>query len=390
MVLNTAGGYHGYWAADLNVIDPHLGSAGDLLTLVNKAHAMGMFVMLDVVANHMGCACASQCSPMCFDFAPLVPFNDSSHYHAPCLIADFTNATQVELCRLAGLPDLNQSVPFVTAALLAWVRTMVATYAFDGLRIDTVPEVGAAWWPAFVDAAGVFAVGEVDSGNTSYVAAFQGPGALPAVLNYPLFYALRAAFQLRQPLTALVAQQALTAQLFAAPALLATFADNHDNPRFLNATADLRLYANALTYVLTARGIPIVYYGSEQAFSGGNDPYCRESLWPHYNASAPLYALIARVLAAKAATNWTQYEPVDAAVDAAFYAFARGPSVLVALTNVGTGVSVARNVSLATLFPLGARFCNVFWPASDCFTLQEPQPIYLDSGESKVYIRQTT
>ena len=49
--------------------------------------------------------------------------------------------------------------------------------------------------------------------------------------------------------------------------LLGTFIDNHDNARFLNGQGDKNLYQNALTYVVMAQGIPIIYYGSEQAFA---------------------------------------------------------------------------------------------------------------------------
>ncbi len=53
--------------------------------------------------------------------------------------------------------------------------------------------------------------------------------------------------------------------LFKDTSVLGLFVDNHDNPRFLNSTGtDLSLYRNALVYVLTATGIPIIYYGSEQ------------------------------------------------------------------------------------------------------------------------------
>lgn len=48
---------------------------------------------------------------------------------------------QVEHCRLAGLPDLNQSDPWVSAQLTQWVSNIITTYGFDGLRIDTVAEV---------------------------------------------------------------------------------------------------------------------------------------------------------------------------------------------------------------------------------------------------------
>ena len=48
---------------------------------------------------------------------------------------------QVEFCRLANLPDLMQESEYVADTLLTWINTTIATYGFDGIRIDTVPEV---------------------------------------------------------------------------------------------------------------------------------------------------------------------------------------------------------------------------------------------------------
>lgn len=68
--------------------------------------------------------------------------------------------------------------------------------------------------------------------------------------------------------------------------------DNHDNPRFLNLNPSLTGLKNELTYVIMGDWIPIVYYGTEQGFSGGSDPNNRESLWPYLSTGNPLYKFI--------------------------------------------------------------------------------------------------
>jgi alpha-amylase len=113
--------------------------------------------------------------------AQIVPFNNGSDYHDKCQITDFNNATNVEHCRLANLPvscrmlgprspslhlthlhsqDLNQDDAFVRSTLLQWAATLSA-FGFDGLRIDTVPEVKPAFWAEFTAAAGMYTVGDV-------------------------------------------------------------------------------------------------------------------------------------------------------------------------------------------------------------------------------------
>lgn len=60
---------------------------------------------------------------------------------------------------------------------------------------------------------------------------------------------------------------------------LVNFIDNHDVPRFLYSEKGVPALHNAILFLLTAQGIPCVYYGTEQQFKGGNDPANREDLW---------------------------------------------------------------------------------------------------------------
>lgn len=80
------------------------------------------------------------------------------------------------------------------------------------------------------------------------------------------------------------------------PTLLGTFSENHDNARFLSQTNDMHLNMNIITFTILAGGIPIIYQGQEQGFSGGNDPSNREALWTSdFTTKTVLYKLIASV-----------------------------------------------------------------------------------------------
>ncbi len=70
--------------------------------------------------------------------------------------------------------------------------------------------------------------------------------------------------------------------------MLGLFSDNQDNPRFLsycNKGKDscLKLYKGWITFNLMSVGIPVIYYGTEQEFNGGNDPYDRDAIWFSFN-----------------------------------------------------------------------------------------------------------
>lgn len=70
---NSADGesYHGYWAQDIYSVNSNFGTAADLKALSDALHAKGMYLMVDVVTNHMGyLGCGT-----CVDYSVFNPFN---------------------------------------------------------------------------------------------------------------------------------------------------------------------------------------------------------------------------------------------------------------------------------------------------------------------------
>jgi len=321
---------------------------------------------------------------------PLCLSTKAAHYHScsPCppdcnINFGANDQNQVELCRLAGLPDLNQSVPIVRSTLKSWVQQLVSKYGIDGIRIDTAPEVPKDFWSEFTSASGVFGIGEVFDTRVPYVAGYQGP--IPSVLSYPLYFALTNVFARRQSMYQL--QDVNNAyKSFRDMSVLGTFLENHDNVRFLNIQSDKVLYKNGLTYVLMAMGIPIVYYGSEQGFNGGSDPRNREPLWTsNFATSTDLYQYIKLLVNFRKSARIQDLDQVQRYADDSFYAFTRGSAAFVATTNVGgNGQTVTRTITYQP-FPNGTKLCNLFF-SSDCITVSNGSfQIVLIRGESKVF-----
>ena len=94
------------------------------------------------------------------------------------------------------------------------------------------------------------------------------------------------------------------------------------------------------------QSIPIIYYGTEQGFSGPKDPNNRESLWPHYNTNHPLYKAISIMAKFRNSLGSELYnaQQIERYVDDQFFAFSRG-NVLVATTNIGSGQSFTRTIT---------------------------------------------
>ncbi|RUS46702.1 alpha-amylase family glycosyl hydrolase [Cohnella sp. AR92] len=264
-------GYHGYFTHDYNSTDPHFGSKAKLIELVNTAHANGIKVILDAVPNHTADylnGTATSYSPS--TYAPAAPFNDPSWYHHNGDILDYNNYTQLVNNDMGGLDDLDQSNPSAKAAILSAYSSWVADVGFDGIRIDAASSLPKSFITDFQTATGVPTFGEVFNGDVNFVSDFQNYEW--GVLDFPLFFSSRDVFANDTSMNNLktIFDQDYKYQN---TNHLVTFMDNHDRDRFLNLANDnykkLRL---AMTFLFTVRGIPDVYYGTEQANYGGGVP----------------------------------------------------------------------------------------------------------------------
>ena len=85
IVENTPGSFHGYHMTNLYNINPNFGTEQDLIDLIDVCHQRNIWVMVDIVANHVG--------PVNYEYSRITPFNDASHYHDYCSINndDFIN-----------------------------------------------------------------------------------------------------------------------------------------------------------------------------------------------------------------------------------------------------------------------------------------------------------
>ena len=378
---NTPNGYHGYWQMDFTKLNENFGTVQDFKNLVSAIHARNMWIMVDVVGNHVGYVPDGG-----FGFQIITPFNEAKYYHKFCEISGYDfrhNQTGVEICRLEGLPDLNQTVPFVRTYLKNWIHDLVKDYDIDGIRIDTVQEVAKDFWAEYTAAAGVYTVGEVYDTRVDYVAGYQP--SVSGLLSYPLFFTIadvygygKSAYEIRETLQAYK-------KAFKDVTVLGTFIDNHDNPRFLNRTSSIKRLQNALAFCLYTEGIPIVYYGTEQGYSGGNDPYNRVPLWPtKLNTATALYKFITTLVKYRKKLQVWSYPQVERYVDNTFYGFSRGKT-FIATTNSNAG-QVKINVTYHP-YNNGDVVCDIFFGTGDCVTITGGVlPVVLNNGQTKIYV----
>lgn len=264
---NTAGGYHGYWIDDFFSIDPHLGKPSELRELCDKAHERGMKVMLDFVVNHTGVSSALYRER-----------KNDSWFHPDKAIQNMKKKSERENGWLAGLPDLDQDNPEVRDYLIEAALWLIETSGCDAFRLDTVIHVPIRFWSDFHEAVlsrhpDFFMLAEVYNYQTKTLKYYQSESGIEGFLNYPLYNGIRTAFHQHGSTGDLkrIIREDLALSFYKQNGV---FFDNHDNVRFFSsqkANADA-YYLQGLAFVMTYPGIPVLYYGSEYAAEGGEDP----------------------------------------------------------------------------------------------------------------------
>ena len=272
--------------------------------------------------------------------------------------------------------------------LLSWIHDLINKYHIDGIRIDTIPEVPKWFWNQFRESAGVYTIGEVFDGDMGYLAGYLG--SLDAVLNYPFFFWVRDTVFNWKDMTNLRNYYNEWSRRLDLNKLnyLGNFVDNHDNARVLSWGGDWeqkkKHYKVVNAMALTSLGIPIIYYGTEQYFAGGNDPNNREILWNNMDRNSDMYKFLSTIISARKQHQiWSQPQ-VERYADYEIYAYSRG-RFLVLLTNKVDG-TVSKLISYHP-FNAGEVICNIFYPSTDCITVQSNGfNIYLLNGEVKIYV----
>jgi glycosidase len=316
--LQQSGGYHGYWARHLKKVDEHVGTLDTYKALSDALHRRGMYLIQDVVPNHMGnfftyssydpgnpsanVVMNTQAVPTPKPEQP--PFDqddprdaaqrDAGIYHWTPVITDYFNPNQELNYQVSDLDDLNSESPAVRTALRDSYGYWIKEVGVDAFRVDTAKYVPHEFWhdfmwstdtaaPGMMAAARAtgrehfFAFGEVfensdplsdtaDQKVSSYLGTTATP-ELPALLAYPLYSDINRVFTGGQPTSYLTYRlgRFMDPALYPNPYASPTFLDNHDNQRFL-ALGSRRAMIQALAFLFTIPGIPVIYYGTEQDF----------------------------------------------------------------------------------------------------------------------------
>ena len=310
---NPTASYHGYQARDFKRVEEHFGNAGNTWTdfdsLVTAAHANGIKVIIDFAPNHSTQDNAGEFGAF-YDNGTFVGnfTSDSNGYfhHNPNISGGgWDDRYQVQYYTLFDLADFNQEHATVDAYLKAAAQ-LFQQHGVDGFRIDAVKHATWGWQYSFANAiytnGDSFLFGEWFQGNTndplyrdSYKFANKSGISL---LDFPLNTAIRSVFGSNSNFSEIDSVVAQEGTNFTWKEDLVTFIDNHDMSRFLSLNNNNNRLHEALALTLTSRGIPCIYYGTEQYLhndtSGGTDPFNRPMM-STFDTTTTAYKLIGKL-----------------------------------------------------------------------------------------------
>ena len=452
VVRNGHGQFHGYAGRDFYQVAPHWGSLADLQHMIQAAHARGILVVDDIIVNHGDDLIYSTDSGYDKFLAPPAgytlkyrsdtlpyapPFDTYNSTYTPANnaltnffhnyggIPDYNTDQHVELGELSGLDDFRTESAYVRSNMVEIYKYWIGQAGFDGFRIDTVKHVEMGFWQnwaplvhsyaASIGKPNFFMFGEVYDGLDSKCGSYTGTQtggafALDSVVDYPLYFKIGSVFasasgntkQIEDRYSNIAANYDPAAQM-----RLVTFLDNHDQPRFLSAGGATTARLNvALAFLYTSRGVPCLYYGTEQAFNGTTDPNDREdmfagqfeqgpSLGDNFNMTHPQFQMVAKLnnfrrlypalLTGSHVNKWNDPDSPG------LFAYARrlGTEEVFVVFNTATSTQTLTNRT--TIFPADTQIVNLF-DTNEVLTVTatpEIPPITVPGTTAKIFVAQS-
>lgn len=257
--------YHGYWASDFTKLNPTLGTTEEFKTMISEAHKRGMRIMVDIVVNHAGYGTESTFADMLRDKS--VSEGDIKSWQS-------------------GLPDFATENADVRAKLVEWQTAWMKDYGVDYFRVDTVKHVDSTTWAALKNSttkvnSSFKMIGEYFGAGYASNGSSLGTGQMDADLD----------FDFNDQATSFVSGNISSVEKFLSARnsalnntyMTGQFLSSHDEDGFKAALMNGKKYTKdeatsaalvAATLQLTAKGIPVIYYGEEVGLSGLNNyPY---------------------------------------------------------------------------------------------------------------------
>lgn len=306
--------YHGYWPRDFKRLDEHFSdpqqSWKDFDALVSAAHQLGMKVIVDFPANHTSEYNHAEYGALYDDghFKCESNYDKFKFFHHLPQVTDWNDRYQLQYGTVFYLADLDQENQFIDRYLKISAEQFLK-HGADATRLDAAKHVTWGWEQSLADYLHsrsnhlVFAEWWIQGTSDPLYrdgVKFSNKGGIP-LLDFPFACAVRYALGTRDNVAFNIVSETVEqeAKDFENDNQLLTFIDNHDMQRWLSLSADPVTMRLALGLLLTSRGVPIIYYGTEQSLhndtNNGDDPYDRPWM-SSFDETGTTFKLIQRLI----------------------------------------------------------------------------------------------
>lgn len=270
---------HKYDIANYYQVDRQFGTNEDLRELINKAHEMGIKIVLDAVFNH--------CSDRMEQFQDVLKRGRKSKFFDWFVIKGDAVSNKRDnyetFASCAYMPKLNTSNPEVQRYLLDVATYYIREYDIDGWRLDVSDEISHYFWRLFrteVKAAKKDAIIIGENWHDAY-SNLRGD-QYDSIMNYSFTKACldyfareeKDATQFAYKLNAILMRNMDTVNH-----MMLNLLDSHDTHRFFKEVDEDRFKMKAaLCLLYLFPGAPCIFYGTEILIWGGYDPDCRRCM----------------------------------------------------------------------------------------------------------------
>lgn len=277
--------YHGYATTDFYKVDPRYGDNEQYRKLIQKARSMGIGMIMDMIANHIGSEHWWMRDLPTSDWLNSPDeYRQSTHMrvvnqdpHA----SEFDKAGFADGWFVPTMPDLNQRNPLLADYLIQNAIWWIEYLGLAGIRMDTWPYPDKTFmseWSRRIlyEYPHFNMVGEEWSLSPAIVSYWQRGkqnsdgyvSHVPSMMDFPVQAALTTALTNKKPAWngpwAELHETIGHDFLYPDPYQLVIFPDNHDMSRiYTQLDEDYDLYRMAMVFYTTMRGIPQFYYGDE-------------------------------------------------------------------------------------------------------------------------------
>ncbi len=293
--------YHAYHPHDFYKVEPMFGTFAELKSLIDAAHAQGIYVVLDVVVNHMADRLKYNDNGGNHDgyndwgwgsmswwndnvkFA--WPFDDPSYFHNHGDIgdSDWDTYPKYVLGSFLGTEDLRTEDAYVQNHLKDIFKHLIDSTDCDGFRVDAIKHMEYDFikgWAndmrqhaAWRGKTNFLLFGEYFSYDDGTQASYcKDPGySFNSTLWFPMQMTMKNVFAYEQGTTQLADRMNAMGQYGEAADKLVAFMDNHDVDRFAlecGSSWEAKMRP-ALTFLYTALPVPCLFYGTEHGFNQG-------------------------------------------------------------------------------------------------------------------------